>query len=423
MTRLQQGQRVLPARTLSRNSRKRKQALRLMALLLLFGGMLGGIIRPAAAHAEPQRIDGNTYNGLDYGWSLTWDEDVWGEPTDEHVDGTEYVSINTIGEPFAASRIVATNAFDGDVNACVTGWEDFLRNAGSLRHIEATDVENGIDLPRDAAEGAYSYDIKVDGTLVAFVEYVQCRPLSDGVNLVLTLSAMPSDYDDALPLFADLAGGISLGDNESASSTTNSDSETGARPSNDPNASDDSSHGDNEADASDVPGGTGVDGNSYTSVNFDWSIEWDGRVWKASPGMEDNSGGHDFVTVESTKLFGAPMMLVTFETSVRYDGDVEACAAGAYDALTEDDDGTVTNVAEANVELPDVPRNGATGAYRYTYAEGNDEPMNFVDVRVCLPLDNLGATLQVTILIPPDIYEDALPYFNDLIAAIEINLD
>ena len=124
MTPLQQGQHALSARTRSTHSSKRKHAIRLVALLLLFGGMLGGIVRPAAAHGSADRIEGNTYNGLDYGWSLTWDEDVWGEPYEEHVDGTEYISLSTIDDPLAAVRVVASDSFGGDVDECLAGWGD-----------------------------------------------------------------------------------------------------------------------------------------------------------------------------------------------------------------------------------------------------------------------------------------------------------
>src|SRR5215203_2201746 len=106
MTRSRQASTTLPAHTLSI---KVKNLIRLFAVCMLFSGMLTMMARPAAAHAAPERIDGNTYNGLDYGWSLRWDDAVWKDPYEEHVDGTEYVSIETVDdEPTATSRIVVT---------------------------------------------------------------------------------------------------------------------------------------------------------------------------------------------------------------------------------------------------------------------------------------------------------------------------
>ena len=120
----------------------------MFAICMLLSGMLTMLARPVAAHAEPERIDGNSYNGLDYGWSLTWDDSVRTDPYEEHVDGTEYVSIETVDDqPTATSRIVVTDMFDGDVDACVTGWEEMLRNSGSLRHIKPTGSILGSNSP------------------------------------------------------------------------------------------------------------------------------------------------------------------------------------------------------------------------------------------------------------------------------------
>ncbi len=76
MARSRQGKATLPAHTLSIHG---KDLIRLFAICMLLSGMLTMLARPVAAHAEPERIDGNSYNGLDYGWSLTWEDSVWTE--------------------------------------------------------------------------------------------------------------------------------------------------------------------------------------------------------------------------------------------------------------------------------------------------------------------------------------------------------
>jgi hypothetical protein len=382
---------------------------------MLFGGLLTALARPVAAQTDPERIDGNTFNGLDYGWSLSWDDAVWTDPYEEHVDGTEYVSLETVDEPTATVRIVATDMFDGDVDACVTGWEEVLRNSGSIRHVEPTELDAGIDLADDSAEGAYTYNVKVEGELVDLVEYVQCHPFDDGVNLVLSLAVLPDEYEDALPLFTDLVDGISLdgssGDNhsnDSANADDAGDAETGDRPGADDSAS------------VDVPGGSGVDGNTYTGVNFDWSVEWDASVWKTEPDWEDNSAGNDYFEMLSTGL-NAPVMAVNFETTVQYDGDVETCASAERLVLEGDPD--ITDVAEADVELPKVADDASVVAYTYTFDDGKGDPLEMIEVQECLVLDNDGALLEIRMTIVPRLYDEALPFFVDLTDAIEINLN
>lgn len=411
MTRSRQASTILPAHTLSI---KGKNLIRLFAVCMLLSGMLTMLARPVAAHVVPERIDGNTYNGLDYGWSLNWDDAVWTDPYEEHVDGTEYISLETVGEPAASARIVATNMFDGDVDACVTGWEDVLRDAGSLRHIKATEVPSGIDLADGAAEGAYTYNVKVHEVLVDVVEYVQCQPFSDGVNLVLTLAVVSDVYEDALPLFTDLVDGISLEAPDMASDSSDSahaddtnDAETGDRP----NSSHDSA-------SVDVPGGSGVDGNTYTSVNFDWSVEWDASMWKTQPDWEDNSAGNDYFPLLSTGL-DAPVMGVEFETTVRYDGNTAACSEGEMITLKSDPE--ISDVTEANVDLPEVADGASVVAYTYTLDDNQGDPLEMIELQECMVLDNDGALLQVRMVIIPRLYDEALPYFVDLTDAIIID--
>jgi hypothetical protein len=374
--------------------------------------------QPSASNAPaPDRIDGTTYNGLEYGWSLIWDDTDWTDPYEEHRDGTEYVVLSTPGEPYASGRVDATDMFGGDVDACVSGWDDMLRAAGTMRHIKETEVDSGIDLTDGAAEGAYSLDLKVDDQLVDFVVYVQCRPLGDDANLVLSLGVMPDYYEDALPLFADLVDGLAV-DGASAASTgaQTGDAETGDRPTNDEPAWDgDDSETTTPIDEAD----SGIDGASYTGVNFDWSLTWDGHLWKPIEGSEDNSGGVDSFAIATVQPF-APVAVVMFKSTAEYDGDVDACAEDGWNWLEEGGE-SMTDIANADVELPEVPSDGAVMAYSYTFDEDDGEPVDFIALQECLPLDSMGATLVLHGMIPAQFYDDALPFFNDLVDEITID--
>ena len=397
---------------------KRRQLIRLFVTFMLLGGVLAGLAQPAAAKGVPERIDGNTYNGLDYGWSLSWDDAEWTDPYEEHRDGTEYVVLSTPDEPYASGRVDATDMFGGDVDTCVAGWDDVLRNSGTMRHIKETEVEAGIDLTDGAAEGAYSLDLKVDDRLVDFMVYVQCRPLGDGANLVLTLGAMPDYYEEALSLFADLVDGLSVDDATiSSSGRPTSDAETGDRPDTDePTWDNDDSETTTPIDEAD----TGIDGDGYTGINFDWSISWDGHLWKPIEGSEDNSGGVDSFAIATVQPF-APVAVVMFKSTAEYDGDINACVEDGADWLEEGGE-SMTDIAVADVELPGVPSDGAVMAYSYTFDEGDGDPVDFIALQECLPLDSMGATLVIHTMIPVNLYDEALPYVIDLTDAIEIDV-
>ena len=199
------------------------------------------------------------------------------------------------------------------------------------------------------------------------------------------------------------------------SDAPDSDSDTGDRPNHD--ASTDSHTG--ETGSRNAPGG-GLDGASYTGVNFDWSVTWDGVVWEAPADREDNSGGADYFQLGSTRKDGAPPMVVAFETTDRYDGDLGACADGAAYWVAQDEPGAISNIEEADIRLPRTPGDSTTVAYTYTYKPGKDSPVELVAVQVCLPLDANGAILQVSLVTPTATYSRARGYFEDLIAAIEI---
>ena len=417
MSRPQRAQRALPARTLP------IRFVRLFAVLLVCGGILAGIARPAAARSEPERIDGNTYYGLDYGWSLTWDEDVWSNPSEVHNEGSEYVVIATDGEPYATGRVDATDWFGGDVNACVDGWDDMLRKGGTMRHIKPVEVEAGIELPDGAAEGAYSLDLKIDDQLVDFVVYVQCRPLGDNANLVLSLGVMPDYYDAALPLFADLVDGLTVDANVPASSDDQADdAEAHERPDLGSVSSDSGDTGDSAP--SDAPGDSGVDGSTYIGTNFDWSISWDDRYWQPIAELASTDGGVDKFALASIQP-AAPVMVIQIESTAQYDGDLDACAAGGEQWLIDGGEG-MTNIAAADVELPDYPSDGTASAYSYTFIDGTEEagePVDFISLQVCMPLDSLGATLVVHAINPTLFYDEAIPYLTDLLATIDINYE
>jgi hypothetical protein len=367
--------------------------------------------------SNPARIDGTTYNGLEYGWSLSWEDADWTDPYEEHRDGTEYVVLSTPDEPYASGRVDATDMFGGDVDACVDGWDDILRNSGTMRHVKETEVEAGIELTEGAAEGAYSLDLKIDDRLVDFVVYVQCRPLGDDANLVLTLGAMPDYYEDALPLFADLVDGLAF-NNAGAPSPgeQTGDAETGDRPTNNESSRDD---GDSETSTPIDEADSGIDGNSYAGVNFDWSVTWDGQLWSPIEGWEDNRSGVDSFAI-ATNQPDAPVASVMFESTAEYDGDVDACAEGGWDWVDDDGDWS-TDIAIADVELPPVPADGAVMAFSYIYSD-DDGSMTLIAIQECLPLDNMGATLVVHAVIPAFAYDEALQYFVDLTDAIEIDV-
>ncbi len=156
-------------------------------------------------------VDGNEFVGPNFGWGLTWDEDVWTVDTEDNSGGSDFITFVS-EDPFSIALFQGIEEFDGDPDDCADGWADTIEARGDV-----TDVEESTDLdtPREArgAAGAvFTYTLELDGgDTVDVVEYVQCQELVEGeAVLEIVLQATADDYEDAIPAFEDLIAEIEI---------------------------------------------------------------------------------------------------------------------------------------------------------------------------------------------------------------------
>lgn len=160
---------------------------------------------------------------------------------------------------------------------------------------------------------------------------------------------------------------------------------------------------------------SGLDGNSFTSPNFDWSVEWDEDVWTFEVDSEDNAGGSDFFQLTTVD---DPFAIATFYAGTGYDGDPDDCAEGYEDTLSGLDGNSDVDETD-DFELPETPEDGAAAVYTYT-AELDSGDLDLVDYVSCQTVVEDEAVLIFSITTTPNVFEDLIPAIDDLTAEITL---
>lgn len=366
--------------------------LRLLGIaLMLSAGFVAAGPRGAIAQDDDSGLDDNTFTGPNFGWSVEWDEDIWAFDDEDNSGGGDYFSLVTVeGEPFALSQFFGAEEFGGDPDECVSGWEDFISNRDAVSDVDEDTRVELPETPDDGANTAYTYVSEADnGTEFDLIEYVACQTLvEDEAVLIHTVITTQDDFEDLIPLIDDLAAEIILPDNTRG-------------------------RGDDEDEETPDTDATGIDGNEYVGPNFGWELTWDDDIWTVD--AEDNSGGSDFISLESED----PSAFVLFLAIEDFDGDPDDCAEDWGDQI--EDRGDAEDVEEAtDLDVPDEPR-GATGAaYTYSVEVRGGDTIDIVEYVQCYELVEGEAVLEVILQAPEDEYEDAIPLFEDLVDELEL---
>lgn len=153
----------------------------------------------------------------------------------------------------------------------------------------------------------------------------------------------------------------------------------------------------------------GVEGNSYVSERYGWSISWDDAWTVDDDGSED---GIDYLTLTD------PLNIVYFEAYDGHDGDAEECIEDEFASLKGADvfDDVEIGVGDDGEALTGSDRTGAYAVYTFVLVD-EDEDLRFdvAQYSDCRTLVDDEAVLEITQVTIREAYNDAIPAFQQLL--------
>jgi hypothetical protein len=182
------------------------------------------------------------------------------------------------------------------------------------------------------------------------------------------------------------------------------------------------------ADAAQVPAptstvevlGGGVEGTTYTSPSFGFSVSWDGAVWTVPEDAEYSEPGYD-----SLQLI-APTGPVWISGWQAYDGNAATCLAGEQTYYNDPEAGISDwQVAvDANgVELTGTTDTSAWGVFTNVYTDPDNPsapPVNYVDYIECVSLGDGESVVIFYTFAERDAYNDHIGNVLTLIESLEL---
>ncbi|HEV2109196.1 MAG TPA: hypothetical protein VGR16_13105, partial [Thermomicrobiales bacterium] len=363
--------------------------------------------------AEPEdAVDGNTFTSPNFGFSISWDEDVWEVTATATDPDFDQLVLDTRDSSLSLS---GTTDFDGDVGECLEGVTAFL-SAGTealeIDDIDVLDDEDGDPIEgeeRDRAFVANEYTGTFEGDDAQFVYYVECRTLvpEESVLVVIHFVLDPEDYPDEAEAREEILDRLetegSNGGRDDERTPTPEDDEATATPEedDDPTAT--------PEDAETPPPG---DRATFESDAYPFTLSWDPDIWEET--ASDDAG---------VVLTDGPSSL-TITAVEDYEGDSVACVQGQVDEI-----GGVEGVTSVEAETGENGRRVSGGnserfyaLYRVTASDGTFGGTNDILVYLeCRALVENDSVLTIThIVFNPDQYEEEAERREDVLGSIEI---
>jgi hypothetical protein len=165
-----------------------------------------------SSSADQEGVDGNSYVSPSFGWSITWDEDLW-EVAAEQSDGENDFLLLASSGGTGTINFTSANDYEGDPDTCL---EDLIDIFGSQDGIEDFEPARGVDdeplVEVDDQEVAIYDATRVDGdeeTEVRF--YLECRTLVEGEAVLAIIWFVQADaYESELDAVTELLEGIEV---------------------------------------------------------------------------------------------------------------------------------------------------------------------------------------------------------------------
>lgn len=432
-----------------------------LLLLAVAAGFLGAA--PAAAQAEDDR-----YTDDEFGWSIDWDPDVWEayEPADFALG---------LGRDDSYVLFQAYEDYDGEADACLEDSISLLEGEEGVDDVAPLEDEDGEPIASEddgEALAAFSLTYTEPGADADEAEerfnVLRCFTLTPGETVLFSNHIGVLDrYEDEAAVAEDLFAGLALSpeeaedeppatpteDDEDADAdegeeTEGDDAEDGeadgdgeATPDAEDAAGDDVDDGeadDGEADdgeeateaasdqaateaASDQAeedeeesGAGGIDGNTYTSPSFGYTLEWDEDLWSVD---EETEGPPDRDTLVLDYADGGFVFIEGYED---YDGDPAACLEESTAELLEDS--AVENSAPLEDEDGEEVGGEEDGVVFAGYAV-ETESGAFSAYLDCRAIVEGEAVLAFTLVTLPEVYDGAVADTREIAGSLELTDD
>jgi hypothetical protein len=342
-------------------------------------------------------LDGNTFTSS-YGFNVEWDED-W--EANEFLD-TDYEFVQLLGE--TGSLVIAgTSIYEGDAAACLEGEDAYY----STDDPDISDWEIAVDAGGDDifqtsetfASGIFTYTlITGTGGDTDLVDYMECRTLVPGeVTMIVLVTSDREQFEDHLATALAITNAIEMpagNELEEPSDPPLPDFDSG-RPADDdvPDADATEEATEEPRQTNDETGESGLNGTTFTSPNFGFSLEIP-EGWEVTD--ELLTDGNDQVQLSNGTS------LITVRGTDELPLEPTACI-GAVETETEADpayaDLTVDSTADGQ-PFQGADDRGAYALFTYTGEDG-EEWAYFVR---CEPLVADESVLVVVQDVPYDDY-------------------
>ena len=237
---------------------------RLVAAVVLLGAIVGSGTGRAGVSAQ----GGNSYVSSVYGYGLSWDPGVWAVVGSQAEGGLDTLLLGNAAL-LGVAQFTGNDAFAGDPAACLAAW--IAGNLESPAIIDFTLVE-GLTLPpalAGEAVGVFTFfNAEVNDGTLQFANYVECVELIPGEATLMVAFSVPLELYDAMRQdFAAVLATLTLPDTAGVGGGDEGEQDDG----------------DDEAGADDGEslggGGSGVNGNVYTSPSFGYTVTWASGRW------------------------------------------------------------------------------------------------------------------------------------------------
>jgi uncharacterized protein len=157
----------------------------------------------------------------------------------------------------------------------------------------------------------------------------------------------------------------------------------------------------------------GVEGSTYTSPTYDWSISW-GEAWEVVDSQ--SQGGYDYLELTDQLSY------VYFEAYEEFGGNAQDCVADEESDLADQDG--ISDI-KIGTDVGGDPLTGgdetnAFAVYTMSYTDSDGIQTDLVEYSECWTLVEDAAVLEISQITVRDAYNDAAPVVQDLLLGVTL---